>query len=43
VGGSKLNLLAYLLRRSRISLYADDVVMLIAPVANDLAAIKTIL
>jgi hypothetical protein len=43
VGGSKLNLLAYLLRRSKISLYADDVVMLIAPVANDLAAIKTIL
>jgi hypothetical protein len=29
--------------RSRISLYSDDIVMLIAPVANDLAAIKTIL
>jgi hypothetical protein len=28
---------------SRVSLYADDVVMFIAPAANDIAAIKTIL
>jgi hypothetical protein len=45
MGGSKLNLLAYPLRTvcSRILLYADNAVMFIAPIANNLAAIKTIL